>query len=66
MGFQKHETYEQKLKRRIKYQLASSKFDCNSAKILRDWTDSKLTLILLGKAKPIFLKKRRRNKHEKR
>jgi len=50
-----HETEEDKLNRRFKYLEARDKFDCEIARILRDWRMSKFRMVMEGRAKPVMI-----------
>jgi len=54
MGFQRHSTDKEKLKRRMKYHLLRQVgVSIRKARIFRDWTDNKFLMILKGEADPI-------------
>jgi hypothetical protein len=54
MGFQKHETEEEKHLRRVKYNvLRINGISVRQAVIFRDWTNNKVLMILKGEAHPI-------------
>ena len=55
MGFQRHETEEDKQRRKDKYWclVNIAKIEPRKALIFRDWTDNKVRMILNGEAHPI-------------
>jgi hypothetical protein len=55
MGFQKHETEEEKLHRKNKYWVLRNicKLSSHDAIVFRDWSDNKVAMIINGEAKPI-------------
>ena len=51
-----HHTQEEKEIRRLRYKiLRDNGIPCKAARLLRDWTDSKIEQIITGKAKPLIL-----------
>jgi hypothetical protein len=55
MSFQHHKTEKEKEKRRNKYWCLTqiARLNDDEARVYRDWTDSKVWMILNGECKPI-------------